>query len=199
MLHLQTQLLGFPLAISVGVRSTSRVCFQEKITCDQTLVESQNHQSWKRPLGSSTPAFHLPPTLPTKLCPLVPHLHGSWTPAGMVTPPSHGQPVPVPNHSFREVFPNIQPKYHIFLSGLDVPTIFFAWTWARRQAALLLLSGRRAELLQEELQCSGTTSSKMLLPCPFWRWSLVHLSILQRTFSSLKPLLNTHVKACSLA
>jgi len=36
---------------------------------------------------SSSPIIHLPPILPTKPRPLVPHLHCSWTPPGMVIPP----------------------------------------------------------------------------------------------------------------
>jgi len=36
---------------------------------------------------ASSPTVHLPPILPTNPCSLVPHLHVSWTPQGMVTPP----------------------------------------------------------------------------------------------------------------
>jgi len=44
-------------------------------------------------------------------CPLVPHLNISWTLLGTVTTTHPGQPIPVPDSSFREeIFPNIQPK-----------------------------------------------------------------------------------------
>lgn len=53
------------------------------------------------------------PTMPTNP---VPHLHGLWTPPGMVTLHHLGQPVPIPDHiSFGELFPNIQ-QTHFFLN-----------------------------------------------------------------------------------
>ena len=43
--------------------------------------------------------------------PSVPHLHGSGTPPGTVTPPPPWVAVPLQHHSFREeMFPNIQPE-----------------------------------------------------------------------------------------
>ena len=51
------------------------------------LSESQNHQGWIRPLRSSSPAMHLPPVLPIKPRPQVPHLHIHQTPPRTATPP----------------------------------------------------------------------------------------------------------------
>jgi len=46
-----------------------------------------------------------------KPCPSTQHPNTLWTPPGSVTPPPLWQPIPVPDHPFREaVFPNIQPE-----------------------------------------------------------------------------------------
>jgi len=62
----------------------------------------------------------------------MPYLHVSWTAPGMVTAAHFcGQPIPVPDHSFREVFPNIQPEPPLALLEA-IPSRPFPFTWKKR-------------------------------------------------------------------
>ena len=52
------------------------------------VPRSENHKGWKGPLRSSSPTVNPSSQGPLKPCPQMPHLHFSWTPLGMGTPPN---------------------------------------------------------------------------------------------------------------
>ena len=78
------------------------------------LLESQNHQGWKRTLRSSSPTVHLSPIFPTKPRPSVQHVNvfehiqGRWR---STTSLGSTFQVPAPDQPLgEEVFLNVQPE-----------------------------------------------------------------------------------------
>lgn len=101
---------------SCGCTIPVSVCQVEWGFAWSSLVEDRIIESPR--LGNTSKIIqsnHSPTSIfSTKPCPLLQHLNVSWTPTGVITPPLPRQtvlePVSTPDHSFKDVFPNVQSE-----------------------------------------------------------------------------------------